>query len=154
MKRTFHNSPGALFALSASLFIIAGGYFLWIKMPIPAVLFLLFAIIHIERTIHTEYVIDSTTLTIRRGRLSTPTVIPLHYISAANRFRPNPLLFIIPRPTIVVLVLRAKPRPILITPANPDDFIKVLCANRQSHAQTNENVTDEANEPAPPDTNG
>ena len=126
MKRTFHNAPGMLFALSATMLIAAGGYFLWVKMPVPALVLILLAILHIERTIHTEYAIDDSSLTISHGRLSRTMQIPLEQIATANVFRPTPLLLLIPRTPIVVIVLRAKPRPILITPANPDDFVKTL----------------------------
>ena len=126
MTRTFHNAPGVLFALSATMLIVASGYFLWVKMAVPALVLILIAILHIERTIHTEYVIDDSSLTISRGRLSRTMQIPLEQIATANVFRPTPLLFLIPRTPIVVIILRAKPRPILITPVNPDEFVKTL----------------------------
>lgn len=129
--RSFQNRPGGLFALSAIMLILVAGCFLWHKLAVPGTLMMLVALIYIERTIHTKYVItnepsEGRMLIISHGRLSTPECINLNRIGSVQLVRPTHLFFLIPRPEVVVIYLMDKCHPLMLTPSNPEAFIKVL----------------------------
>lgn len=95
MTRTFHArmNKKTLFAclLPAA---VAGTWFFWEKMPLPALCCLSLAACAMERLLHTCYVFTPDGfLIVRRGRLSKARRYPLSDIDEAERARPSALAF-------------------------------------------------------------
>lgn len=120
MLRTFHHrftlGGKCGIALCAGLAL----YLFWVKAVLLALLASLGLVLIVERTLHSEYVIDEDSLIIRRGRFSREVVIPLDDILTCEKMKSNFGL------TTFLLVTTADNKLYMVQPDNESAFLRAL----------------------------
>lgn len=126
--RTFHSKVGwwywaVLILCSCSMFIV-----FWIHEILLTLLLALVVIFEIEMLIHTQYVVmEKDMLSVRTGRFMKSASIPIEKIVSIEKshsFESAPALSL-SRLKITYRKETAKTY-ILISPKNPEDFVRVL----------------------------
>lgn len=126
--RTFHSKVGWWYwavLLLCSCFLFWG---FWVHETLLTLVFAFLVIFEIEMLIHTEYIlIGKETFAVRTGRFLKSVSIPLEQIVSIEKshsFESAPALSL-SRLKITYKTETSKTY-ILISPKNPDDFVKVL----------------------------
>lgn len=122
MTRTFHSAirPAALILRLLPAAILAV-WFLWAKIPLAALCFIIYLVFLIERMIHTEYVFtDRNTLIIRNGRFSKTIILPLSDIESAQTVESKATTLFKTANSVMLTQTNGKTR--FITPMPAQDF--------------------------------
>lgn len=126
--RTFHSKVGWWYWAVIALCSCFMFFTFWVHEILLTLFFALFVIFEIEMLIHTQYVVmEKTTLSVRTGRFMKSVSIPLEQIVSIEKshsFESAPALSL----SRLKITYRKKASTdyILISPKNPDDFVKVL----------------------------
>lgn len=107
MTRTFHarvSKKVLIYCLMPSTILTV--YFFWIKMPLAALVFMIFMVVIIERMIHTSYIINSgSELIIFKGRFSRVVKLRLSDIEKVEQLK-STAIFPFRRKDVVTLTLK------------------------------------------------
>lgn len=132
ITRTFHSSirPAALFLKLLPAAVLAV-WFLWVKMPLVALCFVLYLVFLIERMIHTEYVFTpQNNLIIRNGRFSKEIVLPLADIQSAETIKSKAAALLKDPDSVLLTQTNGKTR--FISPSPAQDFCDYLYKRKQA----------------------
>lgn len=132
MIRTFHARLDKAVLLGGLLpGTVLAVCFFWMKMPLPALFFLLLMVLMVERLIHTEYVMDDDgRLTLCKGRFSRRQMIAIADIERVEIHR-APAFFWLLRREDVVLVACRDGREWVLSPASSAEFCHVLLKKKE-----------------------
>ncbi len=137
MIRTFHARPSKTLLVAALLpGTVLAVYFFWLKMALPALLFLLLLVLVVERTVHTEYTMDDAgRLRVSHGRLSRRRIIELRTVERVEILAPGPVMRLLGGTDTVMLTL-TDGRQVFLNPSVPTEFCHVLLKKKEQPCNT------------------
>lgn len=133
MIRTFHAKidPVVLFGGMLPCTVMAI-YFFWIKLVLPAAVFMVIMVVLVERMIHSSYTLtDDGRLLVYKGRFSRSATYALDEIKKIELYRPS-FFFLFKRRDVVLLTLNSG-RQIIVTPFPAAEFCHVLLKRREEY---------------------
>uniref|UniRef100_UPI00258BB8A3 PH domain-containing protein n=1 Tax=Bacteroides acidifaciens TaxID=85831 RepID=UPI00258BB8A3 len=105
--------------------------FFWVRMPLPALFFMLLMIGAVERLIHTSYILDDDgRLIIHKGRFSRSRVLRVVEISKVELHRVPAFFWLLKRED-VVLVTGSDGKEWILSPLAAAEFCHVLLKKKE-----------------------
>lgn len=126
MIRTFHSkiSKVALFFCLLPSTVLAV-YFFWVKIPLAALVFMLFMVAIVERMIHTSFTLtDDGKLILSKGRFSSKIILLLQDIEKVEVHKPSSINLLYKDEVVVLSCKNGKQ--IYITPVPVREFCRFL----------------------------
>ena len=132
MIRTFHAKVDKAVLLGGLLpGTVLAVCFFWVKMPLPALFFLLLMVFIVERLIHTSYVMDDNGhLIVYKGRFSRRQTIDIAGIERVEIHRAPAFFWLLKRED-VVLVTCCDGKEWVLSPAPASEFCHVLLKKKE-----------------------
>lgn len=126
-QKRIHAADWSLLVVLAALAVATA----WCKDGLLAFLALLLLVFHIDRTLHSCYIIGNESLQIRHSRFRPVRHIPLECVLRVERTEAAKRPFGLARPAVLVLTYatdeaRQHTREVYIDPKNPDEFVEFL----------------------------
>lgn len=130
MIRTFHTKPARLNIIATMTpWAVMAFYFLWIKMSLIALVFILVLLLLIERLLHTIYQVGDDYLLVSRGRFSKQRVYSLIDIDEVKLMKCSKVMLFKPRHVVVCEFKDG--RLLVITPFPAQEFCNIIHKNMQ-----------------------
>lgn len=105
--------------------------FLWLRMPLPALFFLLLMVLMVERLIHSSYVLDDEGhLILNKGRFSRRRTLLLAEIERVELHQAPAFFWLLKRED-VVLITERDGRQWVLSPASAAEFCHVLLKKKE-----------------------
>lgn len=132
MTRTFHARVDRAVLLGGLLpGTVPAVCFLWMKMPLPALFFLLLMVVMVERLVHTVYVLDDEgCLRVSHGRFSRTVVWRLSEVDRVE-LHPLPGWLGRKRSAEAVRLVDRSGRELVLCPADSAEFCHVLLKKKE-----------------------